>query len=375
MTDFELFAWGANSHGQLGLGYESEQSLLPEKIDIKETNIKIDEIIKITGGGGHTLILDKNGNVYSCGWNKKMQTGIPGGETISKLQKIENLNNIIDIACGWDSSMALTETGDIYVWGSNTYGQLGLESPEEFINKPIKIQLPNFRVKKISMGLRHSAIVTHDGQVFVTGSNNKHQLGIVNDDNVKIKQIKKFTKVLEIENIIDVSCGQYFNIALSNNNCVYSWGDNKQGQLGFDNNKIKYHDKPVKIIFDIDIKNIISISSGWTHSSVLTTDGKIYSWGRNIYGQLGFNARNNYWQAKCVENLRIIKQLKVGSEHNITIDDNNIISSWGWNEHGNCGNGNTQDIFKPTQIIFPSGFEGFLIGCGAGHSFAVMKKI
>lgn len=112
---------------------------------------------------------------------------------------------------------------------------------------------------------------------------------------------------------------------MSNNNCIYSWGDNKQGQLGFDNNIIKYHDKPVKITFDINIKNIINISSGWTHSSILTADGKIFSWGRNIYGQLGSKNKSNYWQAKCVENLQTIKQLKIGSEHNIAIDGNYYI--------------------------------------------------
>lgn len=171
---------------------------MPEELISPEPELDFKKIKKITGGGGHTLILDNYGKVYSCGWNKKGQTGVPSSSEVTpRFKKIDSLNNekIINIACGWDSSIALTNSCEIYVWGSNIHGQLGLDPAitGEFLDTPCKIETLECKVKKISMGLRHSAIVSENGNVFVTGSNSKFQLGLDTNDDKKITKIFSFT--------------------------------------------------------------------------------------------------------------------------------------------------------------------------------------
>lgn len=97
-------------------------------------------------------------------------------------QKICSLEHemVVDVCCGWDSSAALTRDGELYVWGSNRYGQLGLDhSVFPAISQPRKI-LNGERIRCVSMGLRHTAIVTESHELYTCGANNRGQLGLIN---------------------------------------------------------------------------------------------------------------------------------------------------------------------------------------------------
>lgn len=67
-------------------------------------------------------------------------------------------------------------------------------------------------------------------------------------------------------------------------------------------------------------------------------------------------------------NLPKIKQCAVGSHHMFVLDEDNVIWSWGWNEHGNCGNGELENVFVPVRVDIKGKVS--LIGTGAAHSFA-----
>jgi len=103
-------------------------------------------------------------------------------------QKVHALQHeqIIDICCGWDSSAALTRNGELYVWGSNRYGQLGLDSVVfQSVPLPHRISIGK-KIKCISMGLRHTAIVTENHDLYTCGANNKKQLGLISPVNVSV---------------------------------------------------------------------------------------------------------------------------------------------------------------------------------------------
>ena len=105
---------------------KSEQCILPSVIESDPLNLH--SIRSIVGGGGHSLILSENGRVYACGSNTKGQLGFNINGEQSVLKEIQSLAlyHIIQISCGWDSSFAVTKDGELLVWGSNMYGQLGM---------------------------------------------------------------------------------------------------------------------------------------------------------------------------------------------------------------------------------------------------------
>ncbi|KAG5326694.1 SRGEF factor, partial [Acromyrmex heyeri] len=391
MSTYRLISWGANSHGQLGQGLLSEQFVLPQEVDLSKCSLKPELIRKIVGGAGHTLILDTNGHVYSCGLNNKGQAGNINieQENILIFQRICALEHevVIDVCCGWDSSMALTRNGELYVWGSNRYGQLGLD-PSVFssIPHPHKISFDK-KIKNVSMGLRHTAIVTENHELYICGSNNRGQLGLINPETMKpYTLLDVFTKVAERTmqgNVENVTCGQYHTIVLTKRQTynIYVFGDNKHGQLGFfskTSSETRISQPLCTPLSSIQHDTPIQIHTGWSHINILS-NGIIFSWGRNDYGQLGRslsksqNGISTEERLQCIENIPKIIQLSVGSEHNVALTDNGAVLCWGWNEHGNCGNGKTENVLRPKFLPVPSNSVVILVGTGAGHSFAVLK--
>jgi len=86
------------------------------------------DIKSIVGGGGHTLLLLRNGQVFGAGWNNSKQLGIDPTDKILSFSVIQNLQKyqICHLACSWDSSLAIASDGSLLVWGSNSFSQLGM---------------------------------------------------------------------------------------------------------------------------------------------------------------------------------------------------------------------------------------------------------
>lgn len=162
---------------------------------MNDSEPRVSDIVKIVGGAGHTLILTIKGNVWACGLNDKSQGGVRVWKKhIKEFELLDKLleKRIVDVACGWDGSAAIDDNGDLYVWGSNVYGQLGIPG-EKLIREPTRVQL-HFPVTRAAIGLRHSAVVTRNGDVLVTGLGNKCQLGLTDRSNNPLVRSEKFVK-------------------------------------------------------------------------------------------------------------------------------------------------------------------------------------
>lgn len=261
------------------MGLVNEQVDKPTKVEIYLHNYKIQQI---ACGGGHTLLIDNEGKLYSSGWNVKLQLAneekdLPSFERTWKLSGISFTN----IACGWDFSCGVTDDHYLFVWGSNSHGQLGL--PKTHFSeamRPIRLQV---NATIVSMGLRHTAIVNSKGQVWTTGCGKYGQLGLGND----ILSSDRFQKVDGIGKISHIVCGQNHTVAwCSHEKALYVWGDNKHGQLLLCSEKYRKLFKPNKI--DIGVKKQVKkILSGWTNVLLWLEDGTLLAWGRNNCGQLG----------------------------------------------------------------------------------------
>jgi len=174
---------GANSHGQLGIGSSSEEEPIPviisnfDPIIGDDKNLASNHINLIIGGGQFTLF-SINNSLFGAGANDKSQFSPNLQSPLLLFHTLPpNFLPSIDIkklSCGWDFTLALLSNGDVYGWGSNQFGQLGIEGRKE-IERPTKLNV-SLGVD-ISCGLRHSAVATLNG-VFTSGSNRKGQLGV-----------------------------------------------------------------------------------------------------------------------------------------------------------------------------------------------------
>jgi len=161
---------------------------------------------KIAAGYSHTLIIS-DGKVYSCG---KEGLGLGDIKEINELTQIPGLNNIIEVAAGSSHSLALDNDGKVYAFGDNKYGQLGLGDKNDRNVPTLIINLP--KIINIAAAVNISALLTEDGQVYTFGQH----IGPKNsrDDIVPILNN-------ELKNIIQISVGNGYLLALDNNGKVY----------------------------------------------------------------------------------------------------------------------------------------------------------
>ncbi|XP_070131022.1 secretion-regulating guanine nucleotide exchange factor isoform X27 [Equus przewalskii] len=163
-----LFAWGANSYGQLGLGHK-EDVLLPQQLN---DFCKPGCVRRITGGGGHSAVVTDGGSLFVCGLNKDGQLGLGHTEDVLYFTPCRSLLGcpIQQVACGWDFTIILTGNGQVLSCGSNSFGQLGVPHGPRRCVVPQAIEPLREKVVSIAAGLRHALAATASGIVFQWGT-------------------------------------------------------------------------------------------------------------------------------------------------------------------------------------------------------------
>ena len=359
-----VLTFGANSYGQLGKA-ECEQITTPveAELDLEEADF---EPLDVVGGGGHSFVLTDKGDLYGSGWNSRGQLGAGHRTNYGKFTKIPLPlfgKGVKKVACGWDFTLLITrDKGQLLVSGSNNFGQLGLgdecKGVDGFV--PVNSVQPG-PFRDVSAGLRHSLLVHEDGSVLGTGSNKRGQLGLP----LK-KDIMDWTKIDELKNrkIKSVFAGQHFSLALDQDGkSLFGFGDNRWGQM-FTERDIDDSNVAREIKVKSGNKSIKKVTCGWTHTAVLFEDGSAESCGRSDYGQLGCG----FEEGQCLD-------LESGSEHCLALKSDGKLVSWGWNEHGSCGNGNTKNVKGQSHVLMPDDVKIGKFFAASGHNLVIVERI
>lgn len=169
----------------------------------------------------------------------------------------------------------------LYVWGCDSHGQLGLpqNTGVRAHNLPKQISVLH-SIRTISCGEKHMAMITLEGDVLTQGCNADGKLGI---DDKAVKWSNVPVRVPLPLPAVRIDCGMSHTLCLLENGDVYSWGFGEYGALGVGEFKTKW--KPTKVYLDgVRIKHIFA---GAMHSSFISTSGELYMCGSNDYGELG----------------------------------------------------------------------------------------
>ena len=189
-------------------------------------------------------------------------------------------------------NMIQSDSSEVYFWGNNHYGQLGVDNKEyeDCLYLP-KLMRYNTGISLISCGFEHSFFLTCDGQIYCMGSNNYGQLGLA--FNVLNRNSPTLVRgQLGNENFTDLSCGAYHTIGTANHKKLITWGRNDHGQCGTGSLEEKTKPSVIKFPNHLNLEpeileqiNITSISGGQIHSGAVLNTGEVFLWGANDYGQ------------------------------------------------------------------------------------------
>ncbi|XP_072477508.1 secretion-regulating guanine nucleotide exchange factor [Notamacropus eugenii] len=282
-----LLSWGANSYGQLGLGHK-EDVLEPQQLNdfCDPKRIKM-----LTGGGGHSAVVTDGGELFVCGLNKDGQLGLGHTEDVLSFIPCTPLAGcpILQVSCGWDFTLLLAENGQVLSCGSNSFGQLGLPPGPRRQVTPQVIELLSEKVVCIAAGMRHALAVTENGLVFQWGTG----LASTGRRACPEKPLPPFLTAKEpcqvtglgnskVKMVVTGSC---HSASLTDEGDLYVWGSNKHGQLVSPDAFLPTPQKVEAACFQNE--KVAMVWSGWTHFIARTVTGKVFTWGRADYGQLG----------------------------------------------------------------------------------------
>ncbi|KAF3812733.1 X-linked retinitis pigmentosa GTPase regulator isoform X5 [Mirounga angustirostris] len=299
----KLYMFGSNNWGQLGLGSKSTvnkptcvKALKPEKVKFAAC------------GRNHTLVSTEGGQVYAAGGNNEGQLGLGDTDERNSFHLISfftSQRKIKQLSAGSNTSAALTEDGELFMWGDNSEGQIGLKNITNVcVPQQVTVGKP---ISWISCGYYHSAFVTTEGELYTFGEPECGKLGLPSQLLVNHKMPQPVPGIPE--KVVQVACGGGHTVVLTEK-AVYTFGLGQFGQLGL--GTFRFETSVPKVIEHIKDQKISSISCGENHTALITDIGLMYTFGDGRHGKLGLgleNFTNQFIPTLCSNFLRFIVQL------------------------------------------------------------------
>ena len=264
-------------------------------------------------------------------------------------------------------------SGVIISFGNNKHNETSHDKYNILTLPRVVFKLKNVIIDNIYSGWEHSIVTSKKGEIFSFGYNQSYQCGLPNINNFNQNSISDPTNISKIYNIYaeSISCGNEHTLILTTNKEVYGIGSNEDGVLGCNDTTLKTY-RPLLIHFgekDEYTKKIVQISSGTIHNLALTENGKVFSWGAAMGGQLGHdekfliknsNGKKNYYLSKpsIISTLNdkkiIISKISCGEAHSIGMSNTGSVYSWGFGSNGQLGLGFCEDYFEPGRGLIKS---------------------
>ena len=358
-ADSTIYTWGRNEYGQLGNGVTATNSPVPVAVKTAGTPMEGKTITQLSAKVWYALALASDGTVYSWGFNSwgQLGNGTSGAANNASAPVAVKTagtpmegKTIVQVAAGATHSLALATDGTIYAWGKNEYGQLGNDSTT---NSPVPVAVKTAgtpmagkTIIQIHAGYEHSLALASDGTVYAWGRNNSGQLGKNDATDTHIPAaVQTLGTPMAGKVIVQLAAGNSQSMALASDGTVYTWGWNQYGQLG--NGTTTNSRIPVAVVTTgtpLAGKTISQIAAGNAHALAMTDDGAIYSWGWNQYGQLGNGTTTNSRIPVAVVTTgtplagkTIIQITSGGSPNSLVLADDGAMYTWGWGQYGQLG--------------------------------------
>ena len=331
-TDGSLWTWGRKD--LLGRSIEEEGDCTPTKI--------LDNIADVALGEHFGMALSKDGSLYT--WGNLLGNGTEN----SSDTPIKIMDGIASISAGSVSAAAIRTNGALLTWGDNICGQLGIGTTDTALSP----QMVMSGVSQVYMGHSHCGAVKADGTAWMWGDNRTGELG----DGTHTAKTSP-VKILDHCRYISAN-GPYYDTrwscAVSDTGALLAWGARSwiwgAAHNGIASNSVT---EPQKIM-----ENVKSFAAGYKHSAAVTSDGTLWTWGFNKWGELGDGTTE--WRSSPVNIMTQVDKVSLGGNGTGSADPGSFSAAiktdeslwtWGSGEGGQLGTGLTSDSLSPVKIM------------------------
>lgn len=287
VVDDQLLTFGSNKFNQLGRSITGEHDAIPT---VAESDAPA---ISVTCGGWHSVSLHADGSVKSFGWGGSFLSGTGALGLGSKVSapipttlEVFRGTRVVQVACGQQHTLYLTESGSLFATGHGAYGILGTgETSDELL--PVELTalqttlVNDEKIVKVACGGSFSALITNIGNLYVWGRNDSGQLGLGEESQGDMHSAERYPRRIpffEAERVFikDIACGENHIVALAQNGAIYYWGDRT------------WLEPHVMSLPEANggLKGVVKVVAGSKYSFALTESGVVYTWGAKSSGCL-----------------------------------------------------------------------------------------
>ncbi len=338
----------------------------------------------IACGFAHMLALAEHGrSIFTCGRGNHGQLGAGTRQdkrTPTPVAGLELLPDVVMVAAGFYHSAAITSAGSLLLWGDNFYGQLG-QGDEDDRLMPVTLCLLQFGGDPVAMvgcGYEHTLVVTGTGRLFAFGKGEEGQLGL-GDRTSRDVPVEVGPGCLGRAIIVYAAAGSAHSGVVTSGGRVWTWGTAVQGRLGHNNEEDQL--VPRELEGQFGGARARSLAAGGAHTMVLTTCGAVWGFGYGEEGQLGVGDRDDRHAPVRVGGDDAFGQSKVrmvacGSQHTVAATEEGAVWSWGNGAGGRLGHNDNHNRLAPARVG-QERFGGVKIvaaDCAGARSAAVSEE-
>ncbi|TGE23359.1 RCC1 domain-containing protein [Hymenobacter metallicola] len=352
-ADGTLWAWGSNSHGQLGNGSNTNIS--------SPTQTNFATWKSVDAGGNYTLAIRPDGTLWAWGSNVNSELGDATLTSRTSPVRVSSDTKWKTVKAGDSHSVATQADGSLWAWGSNTFGQVGVGFSSGHVSTPMQIS-PSAAWVSAGANGSHTVALRADGTLWTWGNNSNGQLGTENNSRTYIATPYPIEPTVTTWR--SISAGDRHTLAIKADGTLWAWGSNSDGQLGDGTTTRRM--VPTQIGTATTWQ---SVSVSYGHTVALKTDGTLWAWGNNSNGQLGDGTTTGRTVPTQIGTATTWQSIGVGYSHTVALKADGTLWAWGYNYNGQLGDGTTTRRTTPTKIGTATTWQS--ISAGDRHNVAV----
>nr|XP_040019686.1 probable E3 ubiquitin-protein ligase HERC4 isoform X1 [Gasterosteus aculeatus aculeatus] len=328
-----MFSWGEDAHR----GFRLKDGANNDRGPSADSGVRRLELgyrlAGLSAGRSALAFVKANGNAFVI--VRKQSRG-------GKQKFVKCKEKIQAVGCHGDDSdvvvLLLSEGGRVFFVDTHAYNPKPLEA------------LCNIPVSQVACGGQHSVALTKGGQVYTWGRNSRGQLGLGRSETC-IDSPQRLGGLSALPLVL-VAAGGEQSFALSVSGAVFGWGRNDRGQLGLGDTADRHTATPVHCL---NKKSIIHISCGKDHTAILTKNAAVFTFGSGQYGQLGHNSFRDELRPRLVAELwgAKVAMIACGRNHTLALTESKRVYSFGCGDQGQLGHGKEShpSVPLPVQLL------------------------
>ncbi|KAJ1272397.1 hypothetical protein BS78_06G199000 [Paspalum vaginatum] len=339
------------------------------------------DIQSIACGETRVAIITKQGEVYSWGNESSSRIGHQVNTKVSRPKLVESLASlhVKAVAYGSKHTCAVTVSGELFQWGEGPH--MGLLNDcyarNQWFPRRVFSPLDGISVAKIACGPWHTAIITSSGKLYTYGDGT---FGVLGHGDTQGTTRPKEVDYLKGSRVKCVACGPWHTAAIvelisnvksnSPSSKLFTWGDADRGKLGHADKNMKLVPTCVDSLTDYDF---IQVSCGTAHTVALSVTGVVFTIGSSTHGQLG-NPQGDGKSVCAVEGplkTEFVRHISSGSSHVAVLTTDGKVFTWGNGKEGQLGLGDYLNRTSPTLVEALEGRHVESISCGYNYTAAV----